>query len=411
MIEFQDFGIEDNARYLEYVKRCIQIPSDSSPINLLGNKHKYDVKRGYAENLCWHKFIYDDMEFWGVPAGDWDEINWQEVFAKHVPEETVFYFVPEYLVNLWQKQLGATIDVEDDRNDWDYILYLDRMEKLQGKKLKSFRMARNAFEKNYNYTVEEITPKIFDELKAFQTTAEENLQARVESLNIAKDDNAMFLFALDHWDELKNLFGFVVRVEGKIVAYTLDEQFDETHSIGLFAKADYEFKGVNQFAYWYDAKINLERGNLTLNIMDDVGEENLRFFKEHLYPLVMLKKFVVTYTGAAELPAIETREVHGLKISVERLNKDLTIKLLGKLNTDAANTSKDKILSTLDGAEKVLFDLDGLEYISSSGLRILVAAFKKVKAAGGEMTIKNVGEQVREVLDMTGFAQIFNVEE
>ena len=413
MIDFKDFGLEDNARYLEYVKRCIQIPSDSSPINLLGNKHKYDVKRGYAENLCWHKFIYNDMEFWGVPAGDWDEINWQEVFAKHVPEDTVFYFVPEYLVNLWQKQLGAAIDIEDDRNDWDYILYLDRMEKLQGKKLKSFRMARNAFEKNYNYTVEEITPNIFDELKAFQSAAEENLQARVESLNIAKDDNAMFLFALEHWDDLKNLFGFVVRVDGQIVAYTLDEQLDETTSIGIFAKADYNFKGANQFAYWYDAKINLERGNLTQNLMDDVGEENLRFFKEHLYPLVMLKKFIVTYepSEAEELPTIETQEEHGLKISSERLGKDLTIKLSGKLNTDAAISSKDKILTALDGAEKILFDLDGLEYISSSGLRILVAAFKKVKAQGGSMTIKNIGEQVREVLDMTGFAQIFNLEE
>lgn len=402
MIEFQDFGIEDNARYLEYVKRCIQIPSDSSPINLLGNKHKYDVKRGYAENLCWHKFIFEDTEFWGVPAGDWDEINWREVFAKHVPEETVFYFVPEYLVNLWQKQLGAAIEIEDDRNDWDYILSLDRMKSLEGKKLKSFRMARNAFEKNYNYTVEEITPKIFDELKAFQTAAEENLQARVESLNIAKDDNAMFLFALEHWDELKNLFGFVVRVDGKIVAYCLDEQLDATTSIGLFAKADYNFKGANQFAYWYDAKINLERGNLTQNLMDDVGEENLRFFKEHLYPLVMMKKYVVTYVPVEKFRAV--------KISSVLNENNLTIKLSGKLNTDAANSSKDEILSALDGAEKVLFDLDGLEYISSSGLRILVAAFKKVKAAGGTMTIKNVGEQVREVLDMTGFAQIFNVE-
>ena len=413
MIDFKNFGLEDNARYLEYVKRCIQIPSDSSPINLLGNKHKYDVKRGYAADLCWHKFIYNDMEFWGVPAGDWDEIDWQKVFAEHVPEDTVFYFVPEYLVNLWQKQLGAAIDVEDDRNDWDYILYLDRMEKLEGKKFKIFRRDRNTFEKNYEYEVEELTPKIFDELRAFQIGAEENLKSRIDNVEFARDDNSNFLFALEHWDELKNLFGFVVRVDGKIVAYSLDEQLDETHSIGLFAKADYGVKGVNKFAYWYDAKINLERGILTENIMDDVGEENLRFFKEHLYPLVMLKKFIVTYepSESEKLPTIQTHENHGLKISCERLGKNLTIKLSGKLGTDAANTSKDKILSALDGAEKIIFDLNGLEYISSSGLRILVAAFKKVKAQGGSMTIKNISEQVREVLDMTGFAQIFNLEE
>ncbi|MBR4904178.1 MAG: STAS domain-containing protein, partial [Selenomonadaceae bacterium] len=160
-------------------------------------------------------------------------------------------------------------------------------------------------------------------------------------------------------------------------------------------------------------KINLERGFFTENIMDDVGEENLRSFKEHLYPLVMLKKFIVTYepSDAEILPVNETREECVLKISFERLEKYLTINLSGKLNTDAANQSRENILTALDDAEKVLFDLNGLEYISADGFRILVAAFKKIKAQGGSMTIKNVGGQVREVLDMTGFAQIFNLED
>ena len=284
------------------------------------------------------------------------------------------------------------------------------MKNLEGKKLKSIRQGRNSFEKKYNYTIEEIKPEIFDELRAFQAVAEKNLQSRVENVDFAQDDNSNFLYALEHWDELKNLYGFVVRVDGQIVAYLIDEQIDKTYSIAPFAKADYNFVGANQFAYWYDAKINLERGILTENIMDDVGEENLRFFKEHLYPLVMLKKYVVTYTGAAELPIITTREEHGLKISFERLKKSLTVTMSGKLDTDAAIWAEKSVLTALDGAEKIIFDLNGLEYISSAGLRILIEALKKVKAQGGTMTLKNIGEQVREVLDMTGFAQIFNVE-
>ena len=494
MINFQDFDFADNDRYAQYVKRCIQIPAIFSTHVLMSYREQFKIQRGYAADLCWHKAIDNDAEFWMPPAGDWDEINWQEVFAQHVPEDTTFIYVPEYLVKLWQQQLGAAIEIDEDRDNWDYILHIDRMEKLEGKKLKSIRLGRNTFEKNYNYTVEEITPKIFDELREFQGSAEKNLQARVEKLEDARDDDRSFLFALEHWDELKNLFGFVVRVDGKIVAYCLDELIDETYSVGLFAKANYDFKGANQFAYWYDAKINAERGVLTQNIMADIGEENLRFFKEHLYPLVMLKEYAVTYTGALELPTIQTREEHGLKISIERLGKnltvklsgkldadaanwatntvlttldgvekivfdlnalehtspsglrilvdamkkiraqggilkfiqtqeehalkislerlekDLTISLSGKLNTDAANWSSNNILAALDGAEKVIFDLNGLEYISSSGLRILVAALKKIKSQGGTMTIKHVGEQVREVLDMTGFTQIFNVE-
>ena len=412
MIDFQDFGVEDIARYRKYLSRCMQIPSNLSPAASLGGKDKFNIRRGFAAELFWHKFTIDGEEIWAPPVGDWDEINWREVFAEHVPAETTFLFVPEYLVKLWQRELGAAIAVEDSRDMWDYILHIDRMEKLSGNKLKSFRQRRNSFESNYDYTIEEITPKIFDELKAFQTDAEEQLQDRVEHVDTAQDDDAAFRFALDNWDVLGNLFGFVVRVDGQIVAYSLDELVDETHSIGLFAKANYNLRGVNQFAYWYDAKINQERGVLTMNIMDDVGEENLRYFKEHLNPLVMLKKYTAIYTpsDAETLPVIQTQEKHDLKISFERLKKDLTVAMSGKLNTDAANWSKNNVLSALDGAQNVIFDLNGLEYISSSGLRILVAALKKVRAQGGTMTIKHVGEQVGEVLEMTGFAQIFNVE-
>ena len=403
MINFQNFDIEDNKRYLEHLKCCIQIASNFSPVILLGTKDKFKIQRGYAAGLCWHKGIIFDEEFWGTPIGDWDEIDWKKVFKTHVPAGTVFYFVPEYLVKLWQRELGDSIEINSDRDDWDYILYLDRMEKLSGKKMKRIRNDRNSFEKNYNYTIEEITPEIFNDLWQFHVGAEKNLQDRVNNVDIAQDDSDNFLFALNHWDELKNLFGFVIRVDGQIVAYSLDEIIDDSHSIGLFAKADYKFDGVNYFAYWYDAKFNLERGIVTENLMDDVGEENLRFFKEHLCPLVMLKKYVVTYN-----PTENFRE---LKISAQRDGNNLILKISGKLDTNSANSAQKEIFSTLDGVQNVTFDLNGLEYIASAGLRILIAAMKKIRAEGGTMTIKNAGEQVKEVLDMTGFSQIFNVED
>ena len=402
MINFQDYDISDNARYTDYLRLCIQMPSNLSPVALCHYNNRFGFKRGYAGNLCWHKFIdYDGVEKWTAPVGDWDEINWKKVFAENVPAGTIFDATPEYLIKIWQNQLGDSITVEEQRNYWDYILYLDRIEKLEGHSLKRFRNARKFFDNNYDYTVEEITPQIFDELKAFQVVAEENLQQRAKVLNIAEDDNAMFYYALEHWEEAKTLFGFVIRVDGKIVAYSIDEQIDETHAVGLFAKANYDFKGINQFNYWYDAKINIERGNLTVNIMDDVGEENLRFFKEHLAPLAMLKKFCVTYNPP--------EKISDVNITSQRAGNALTIKISGKLNTNSANSAKNEVLTLLDGVNDLTFDLNGLEYISSSGLRILIAALKKIKAQGGAVKIKNAGVQVREVLDMTGFAQVFEM--
>lgn len=300
MINFQDFGFEDNEKYLSYLRRCVQIPSDASPLNLLNLKRKNNIQRGYAENLVWHKFVFEGEEFFCSPLGDWNEADWKKIFAENIPEGTIFQFVPENLVKLWQENFGDDIEVEEDRDYWDYILDLEKIFKLAGKKLKHFRNEKNYFEKNYSYEVEKITPKIFDELLRFQNQAEENLIERVKSQNFAENDDSTFKFALENWDKF-NLSGFVVRVDEKIVSYILNEEIDEKTIIALFAKADYSFKGANQFAYWYDAKINLERGFLEENICDDVGEENLRFFKEHLQPKAMLKKYVVIYNPSEKI--------------------------------------------------------------------------------------------------------------
>ena len=293
MINFQDFGVEDNENYLSYLKKCSQIPSDASPLNLLNLQRKNNIQRGYTENLVWHKFNFEGEEFFGSPLGDWNNADWKKIFAENIPAGTVFQFVPENLVEIWQKIFGEDIEFESDRDFWDYILDLEKIYKLEGGKLKNLRKMKNSFEKNYDYEVEEITPKIFDELLQFQSQAEEVLKNRVESQNFAENDDSNFKFALKNWDKF-NLFGFVIRVDKKIVAYIIDEVI-EKNLISPFAKADYNFKGANQFAYWYDAKINLERGFFEENIMDDVGEENLRFFKERLQPKKMLKKFIVTY--------------------------------------------------------------------------------------------------------------------
>ena len=158
MIEFQDFDIADNERYLNYLRRCIQIPSNASPVIVFGYKKNLRLLRGYAENLCWHKFFIDDEEFWSAPVGDWDKIDWQDVFKKYVPSETTFFAVPEYLVKIWQRELGEKISVEDQRDNWDYLLDLKSLASLKGNKFKKLRNAKNAFEKNYKYEIEEITP-------------------------------------------------------------------------------------------------------------------------------------------------------------------------------------------------------------------------------------------------------------
>ena len=93
------------------------MPSNLSPTVLLSDRDKFKFRRGYAADLCWNKYIEEGEERWTAPVGDWDEINWQETFEKHVPTGTTFYEMPEYLIKLRQRQLGASIEVEEDRNN------------------------------------------------------------------------------------------------------------------------------------------------------------------------------------------------------------------------------------------------------------------------------------------------------
>ena len=86
----------------------------------------------------------------------------------------------------------------------------------------------------------------------------------------------------------------------------------------------------------------------------------------------------------------------------------LTIFIIGRIDAVTA-LELDKTLSPqLDGVEDLTIDLSELEYISSAGLRTLLKIQKRMDRQG-TMRIKNIRENVREVLDMTGFSDFLTI--
>ncbi len=87
-------------------------------------------------------------------------------------------------------------------------------------------------------------------------------------------------------------------------------------------------------------------------------------------------------------------------------NADLTIvEIAGRLDTITAPVLDKTIREDLGDTKDLVLDVKDLEYISSAGLRVLLSAQKKMQAIGS-MKLKNVREEVMEVLEMTGFADI-----
>ena len=90
-------------------------------------------------------------------------------------------------------------------------------------------------------------------------------------------------------------------------------------------------------------------------------------------------------------------------------NNILTIALEGRLDTITAPQLEADLSDALNGVATLIFDIEKLEYISSAGLRVLLAAQKKMKGQG-DMIVKNVCETVMEIFDVTGFSEILTIE-
>lgn len=88
---------------------------------------------------------------------------------------------------------------------------------------------------------------------------------------------------------------------------------------------------------------------------------------------------------------------------------ELLVAVEGRLDTITAPQLEDDVRSSIDGIKELVFDFAKLEYISSAGLRVLLA-MQKIMNKQGSMTVRNVNETVMEVFEITGFVDILTIE-
>ena len=98
-----------------------------------------------------------------------------------------------------------------------------------------------------------------------------------------------------------------------------------------------------------------------------------------------------------------------MEINKTQEGSKLNLSLVGRLDTVTSPQLQELLDNSLNGIDELVFDFAKLDYISSAGLRVLLATNKKMVKAG-KMIIRNVNDVVQEVFDMTGFADILNIE-
>ena len=87
----------------------------------------------------------------------------------------------------------------------------------------------------------------------------------------------------------------------------------------------------------------------------------------------------------------------------------LTVAVAGRLDTTTAPELENELKTSLDGVTSLILDFAALDYLSSAGLRVLLAAQKTMNKQG-TMVIRNVNETIAEIFEVTGFADILTIE-
>lgn len=105
----------------------------------------------------------------------------------------------------------------------------------------------------------------------------------------------------------------------------------------------------------------------------------------------------------------KTKNEEKMKTEFIKENAKLIVRLVGSLNTVNAPDLEMKLQEQWEGVRELIFDLQDMDFISSSGLRVILTAQKHMTSCG-TMLLKNVHADIKEIFEMTGFDELLTFE-
>lgn len=101
-----------------------------------------------------------------------------------------------------------------------------------------------------------------------------------------------------------------------------------------------------------------------------------------------------------------------MEVNINKNGNETLVQLIGRLDTPASQeVSKALEPVAADAAGTIILDCKELAYISSSGLRIFLTLRKAAAAQGGSVIVKSINQDIRNVFMMTGFLNLFKIED
>lgn len=168
----------------------------------------------------------------------------------------------------------------------DYIYRKEEQLTMNGKRFSEIRNHINHFKKNYNYTVSAYSADDYQECDSLFN----GWKAKKEANIPVKDENVAQLF--QNLCLFPDMFGIVVRVDGKLVGFSIGGLLGPDEAICIIRKTDYQYKGLsefidNEFYKWVPENVQL------INDGDDLNSESLRKYKLKWNPAELRNYYTV----------------------------------------------------------------------------------------------------------------------
>ena len=256
----------------------------------------WDLDRHYhlafeeQESLCWIKET-TPVENHLAPIGQWDRPDWKEVLkARFAPGTHTFHLVPKYLADIWERQLGSSVEITENRGAYEYLYRVEDLATLKGNKYMRKRNRVNQFQKQTPYEYLPITPETRARVAAFQEewcelngcSSTQGLQAENEGIGRILHD----------WDEMPHLLGGMLESGGKVIAYTIAEDVGDKTLMIHFEKASVEYHAAYQVIN-RDFLAQSGQGYEIVNREEDMDDPGLRDAKMSYHPYGFLEKCTV----------------------------------------------------------------------------------------------------------------------
>ncbi len=99
-----------------------------------------------------------------------------------------------------------------------------------------------------------------------------------------------------------------------------------------------------------------------------------------------------------------------MELAVTTAGPVTILKIEGRLDSNTSKELEDKVMGVItSGASRLLMDFGGVDYINSSGLRVLLMAFQHLKKNGGSLHLCDIKDYMREVFEISGYTEIFPI--